>query len=407
MPKAPFSVHPIADIFALIPDEEFAELVESVSSSGLREPIKLDHSGTVLVDGRNRLRACEQAGVEPKFERLPESTDLVAYIIDVNIRRRHLTTGQRAMLALDILPMIEEQQTDKGGRPAKPPADRPEVSKPKPSRAERESRHKAAKLTGTSGRALGRAKRVAEHAPDLVEEVKSGQRSLDDAHSEASKRQKKAKFLKDLEQYQAEANKKGDQFVLHHADFRDALADLEPGSVDAIITDPPYPDEFLPLWGDLAEVAARVLRPGAPLIAWSGQFRLRQVLNYLCEHLTYQWTICLDLPGNNARFRGPNMIQTWKPIIICTAGQWGPHDWFQDRVTSPGKDQALYEWQQNPDPAVDLIERYVPLGGLIVDPFMGVGSFGVAALSSGRRFIGCEVHEYRYNQSLLRLGRLP
>jgi ParB-like chromosome segregation protein Spo0J len=180
MPKAPFSVHPIADIFALIPDEEFAELVESVSSSGLREPIKLDHSGTVLVDGRNRLRACEQAGVEPKFERLPESTDLVAYIIDVNI---HLTTGQRAMLALDILPMIEEQQTDKGGRPAKPPADRPEVSKPKPSRAERESRHKAAKLTGTSGRALGRAKRVAEHAPDLVEEVKSGQRSLDDAHS--------------------------------------------------------------------------------------------------------------------------------------------------------------------------------------------------------------------------------
>jgi DNA modification methylase len=38
---------------------------------------------------------------------------------------------------------------------------------------------------------------------------------------------------------------------------------------------------------------------------------------------------------------------------------------------------------------------------------MGVGSFGVAALSSGRRFIGCEVDEDRHNQSLLRLGRLP
>jgi hypothetical protein len=41
---------------------------------------------------------------------------------------------------------------------------------------------------------------------------------------------------------------------VRHADFRDL--DLAPGSIDCIITDPPYPAEFLPLYSDLAERAA-------------------------------------------------------------------------------------------------------------------------------------------------------
>lgn len=216
----------------------------------------------------------------------------------------------------------------------------------------------------------------------------------------------KTEYQKKQEQWDYAANIVGERYTLRQGDFRQVLADIEPGTIDAIVTDPPYPDEFLPLWGELADLAAKLLRPGAPLIAWSGQFRLQQVLNHLCGPLTYQWTICLDLPGSNARFRGPNFIQTWKPVIVCTAGAWGPHDWFRDRVTSPAKDQELYEWQQNPDPAVDLIERYVPPGGLILDPFLGVGSFGEAALRSGRRFIGTELDEGRYAESAHRLGTI-
>lgn len=193
---------------------------------------------------------------------------------------------------------------------------------------------------------------------------------------------------------------------VRHGDFRQVLADLEPGSVDAIVTDPPYPDEFLPLWSDLAEFAAKVLRPGAPLIAYSGQYRLPEVLGRITEHLDYQWSYCLDLPGTNARFRDRNMIQTWKPVIIATAGRWGPHPWQRDRVTSPAKDQALYEWQQNPDPAAELIDRYVPAGGLVVDPFAGVGSFAVAALRMGRQFIGAELDEERHTTARQRIAEV-
>ncbi len=56
-----------------------------------------------LVDGRNRLKACALAGVEPRFERL-NGQDPAAYIISVNLARRNLTKGQQAMALAMIYP---------------------------------------------------------------------------------------------------------------------------------------------------------------------------------------------------------------------------------------------------------------------------------------------------------------
>ncbi len=45
-----------------------------------------------------------------------------------------------------------------------------------------------------------------------------------------------------------------------HGDFRDIEIPNE--SIDHIISDPPYPREYLPLWSDLSLMASRVLKPG-------------------------------------------------------------------------------------------------------------------------------------------------
>jgi ParB/RepB/Spo0J family partition protein len=241
----------------------------------------------------------------------------------------------------------------------------------------------------------------------IVERIASGElETVADVKGEARKAKAKAKFIAAKADWDAGTAATESVWRVEHGDFRQVLNDIEDDSLDAIVTDPPYPDEFLPLWAELADFAMRKLRPGAPLIAYSGQFRLRQVLDMLCDRMTYQWTICLDLPGANSRFRGPNMIQGWKPIIVCTKGQWGAHDWFTDRVTSPKKDQELYEWQQNPEPVVELLARYVPSGGIVCDPFTGVGSFGAAVVSSGRRFVGAEMDENRFHQASLRIAEV-
>jgi ParB-like nuclease domain len=108
-----FSVHPAADLFPLMPDDELDELAEDIKNHGQQNPIVLSVDGQLL-DGRNRVIACERAGVEPKTRTLTGG-DPVAFIISMNLKRRHLDTSQRAMIAVGIANLSE-------GRPLKTPA---------------------------------------------------------------------------------------------------------------------------------------------------------------------------------------------------------------------------------------------------------------------------------------------
>lgn len=96
-------VHPIAAKYPMLSDDEIAELAEDIKQHGLIHPIVVDDD--ILIDGRNRLKACELAGVEPTFWPFPwngngedKEAAIVAYIVGENIRRRHLNAGQRAIL---------------------------------------------------------------------------------------------------------------------------------------------------------------------------------------------------------------------------------------------------------------------------------------------------------------------
>ena len=94
-------VHPYADRWPMRPADEIEEMAESIRARRQRLPIILTPDG-VLVDGRNRLRACELAGIEPWFEvddTLIDEDEITAYIWDANGDRRNLSKGQRAMLA--------------------------------------------------------------------------------------------------------------------------------------------------------------------------------------------------------------------------------------------------------------------------------------------------------------------
>lgn len=92
-------VHPVADLFPMLPEDELGDLAEDIKTNGLQHPIVVKDK--VLIDGRNRLAACEMAGVEPHFEEL-NGSDPVAYILSANLARRHMTKGQRAMAAARV-----------------------------------------------------------------------------------------------------------------------------------------------------------------------------------------------------------------------------------------------------------------------------------------------------------------
>ena len=95
-------IHDLAKIFPLIEGRAFDDLVEDIKAHGLRQPIVM-HEGKVL-DGRNRLRACQKIGLDPQTVPF-DGADPIAFVVSANLRRRHLKDSQRALIAARIANM--------------------------------------------------------------------------------------------------------------------------------------------------------------------------------------------------------------------------------------------------------------------------------------------------------------
>ena len=85
-------------------DEEFAELKASIQSEGQHYPIIVNEDLEVL-DGHHRFRACMELGIEPDFEVRKFDDKLVEkkFVIEANLRRRHLNNFQLVELAVPLL----------------------------------------------------------------------------------------------------------------------------------------------------------------------------------------------------------------------------------------------------------------------------------------------------------------
>jgi site-specific DNA-methyltransferase (adenine-specific) len=201
------------------------------------------------------------------------------------------------------------------------------------------------------------------------------------------------------------ADAKGTNWKLLHGDFRQRLQEIEPGTVDLIITDPPYPAEFLPLWTDLSQTAARILKPQGILVALTGAIFLPEVMTRLGTHLSWGWLYIQPMPGQQSRIMGRHVIQAHKPWLAYSNGAWpsGTTDWHPDLLDPSVRSKDRYRWEQDPGPTKMLINDLSPEDGIVVDPFTGSGSYGEAALAVGRKFIGTEMDAERFEVAAGRL----
>jgi hypothetical protein len=250
--------HRLAKYFPILEGEEFKMLVEDIRKNGQLEPV-VTYNGEIL-DGINRARACEVIGIEPKTEEYT-GDDPLSYVVSINVRRRHMDTSQRAMLATEMLPEFTLQAKDRLSKTASvnAKAKRPEGSTGFVStggsvdpglgwRGEHRARDDAARVFSVSAPTIQRAKRIQEQAPERVADIIAGRATvsqideeLREAKAEKHREQAQEKETKTLPVQHPKAVK---DYLVSCAVYRDSLelaikcarADMFDPSAISIIT---------------------------------------------------------------------------------------------------------------------------------------------------------------------------
>jgi site-specific DNA-methyltransferase (adenine-specific) len=190
-------------------------------------------------------------------------------------------------------------------------------------------------------------------------------------------------------------------------DMRDLTADDIPsGSIDVILTDPPYGQDAVPLFDALGALAARVLKPGGSLVVLCGQSYLREYFTQLEAHLTYRWTLAYHMPGGQAVQIWPAQVTTfWKPVLWFVQEPVPDHRWVSDHLSTlvNSNDKRFHHWGQSENGMLALLERFSNPGDVILDPFVGGGTTGVVCKATGRKFLGVEQDETIAAQALRRI----
>ena len=172
----------------------------------------------------------------------------------------------------------------------------------------------------------------------------------------------------------------GDNYTLYQGDCLDILPTLEAGSVDAVITDPPYPDYHVEKYKYKDGVIEVLFSIGVKsFIFWSA--RSLFPLEFTACHV---WNKKIGVGVGYEyiyEINGGAGCRVWSHYLINS-----------EVAASYTGDKFYNHPSQKPTALmIDIILYATSPGDTILDPFMGSGTTGVAALRTGRKFIGIEL----------------
>ncbi|MBA2705849.1 MAG: site-specific DNA-methyltransferase [Blastocatellia bacterium] len=236
---------------------------------------------------------------------------------------------------------------------------------------------------------------------EMLEGAEETGESQDDTRTRA-KRKRKEKRLADL----PDPPEYVGEFELDSIQVSDIeLLDLPRASVDMIFTDPPYHEEYIDLYGKLAELAAHVLKTGAYLMTYCGKMYLPTIINTIeANGLEYIWTDAVFQPFSKSRISKHNIFENWRPIVVFKKpGDSKVREWVQDVVRGT-REKDFHDWQQDEDAPRQYIPAYTFEGGIVLDPFVGGGTTPYVCKELGRHFLAFDKDVEAVKMSIARLS---
>lgn len=224
--------HPIAGLFPLLAEPELKELAESIQRSGQREDVILFEG--LILDGRNRFRACNLVGVKPRtrvFDPKKDGPSPLRFVLDLNLSRRHLSTSQRAAIAAESLKLMEAMAKTAAG--AAGTATTPAPLKAYDPADEADEEPEALVVDGTAPAATGALADAANADDDLTPDDQPEKQTVAQAASAMGVSKRSVEHAKSLTDEKREEVKAGTK-TLHAAKQEEAAEALKKQRKEAI-----------------------------------------------------------------------------------------------------------------------------------------------------------------------------
>ena len=374
----------------IIPQQTLTQydiLKHDIEQNDQRDPIIINKKG-IIIDGHTRFKICQELGIKPKFKTIKTEKTIneIDFIKNIELTRRKLTEYQYNYLLIT--------KAKSGDKFAENLIKEIESGKRKDPNS----------ILASKG-SLHRTKKIMDYQ-EIHNEAWLGKITNEEGYKEVMKIKKQKQREEALRKYSWGLP---ENFKIYNGKFQDVSKEIPQNRIDCIITDPPYPTSELYLYKELGEFAQKHLKEGGSLVAYSGQTNLPKVINLLLESgLKYWWVFALRHTSGHQSIHDRRVFADWKPALWFVKGEKSVHiDYVSDFIETKGTiKKTEYAWQQDPMEAKILIEKLTIKNSLVCDPFLGVGTTGVASLELNRKFIGIEENKERYEHSIALLGAM-
>ena len=202
-------------------------------------------------------------------------------------------------------------------------------------------------------------------------------------------------------------------YQLYLGDCLEFMRGMDAGSVDAVITDPPFgidfkysqhndsPDGYGDwIWNVISQAESKCTAE-SPIFVWQAMLNVRNFANWFPR----DWRIFAACK-NFVQMRPTAMQYAFDPVLVWwTDGDiygagTNSRDWHigntANTLSRKDGDAKGHPCARPLDQVRHMIEQWVRPSGTVFDPFMGSGTTGVACMQLGRNFIGCEIDPAYY-----------